>query len=146
LTANYCQAAAWIVGAPLLGFGWVRTWMSIQLAGSGLRYVATMLLSSFIGAHAVPAGLLLAVAFDLAANVIFCRRLGIHVSPQTARRFLLGGAGILACAMVGSSSHSLALFCATTMLLCSIVAAMAWRETGAVFQAAVQCYRRFTNS
>ena len=31
LSASYFQATAWIVGAPLLGFGFVRTWMFIEL-------------------------------------------------------------------------------------------------------------------
>jgi len=146
LGANYFQAVAWIVGAPLLGFGFVRTWMFIQLAGSALRYVLTMWLSSFIGVHAVPAGLWLAIAFDLAANVVFCRRqLGITFDAPIIRTFLLGGAGILTCAVVGCSSHSLILFFATAILLCGIVAAMAWRESKGMVHIAISRYRRFAN-
>jgi O-antigen/teichoic acid export membrane protein len=145
LSSNYVQAAAWITGAPILGFGLVRTWMVIQLIGAGFRYAATMVLSSFIGVHAVPAGLLLAVAFDLVANLILCRRLEIHVDAQTVRAFLLGGTAILICAMVGCSSHSILVLYFTALFLCAIVALMARREAGAVVQTAVRYYRRFTH-
>jgi O-antigen/teichoic acid export membrane protein len=145
LSANYFQATAWIVGAPLLGFGFVRTWMFIQLAGSALRYGATLLLFSSIGVQAVPAGLLLAIAFDLIANIVFCRRcLGIHFDFRTFLTFGLGAGGILACAIVGASSYPLAILFLTAVLLSAVVAAMAWRETKAGFSAAVRSYRRFT--
>jgi uncharacterized membrane protein YfcA len=119
--------------------------MIIQLIGAGFRYAATIVLSSFIGVHAVPAGLLLAVAFDLAANIILCRRLGIYLDSRTVRTFLLGSAGILICAMVGCSSQPLTVLLATAIFLCGIVAAMGWREAEAVLQAAARRYRRFTH-
>ncbi len=147
LSANYLQASAWIVGAPLLGFGFVRTWMFIQLAGSALRYAVTIVLSSFIGVHAVPAGLALAIAFDLIADIIFCRRcLGIQFDGRTMRNFVLGGAAVLACAMVGALSRPLQISFLTALLLCGIVAAMAWRETKRGVRAAILLLRRFTHA
>jgi O-antigen/teichoic acid export membrane protein len=146
LSANYLQASAWIVGAPLLGFGFVRTWMFIQLAGSGLRYAVTLLLSSFIGVHAVPAGLALAIAFDLVADIVFCRRcLGIRFDGRTIAMFLLGGAGILTCAMLGATSRPPYILFLAFAVLCCTVAGMAWRETKSGVQAAMLALRRFAH-
>jgi PST family polysaccharide transporter len=147
LSANYLQAAAWIVGAPLLGFGFVRTWMFIQLAGSALRYAVTILLSSWIGVHAVPAGLALAITFDLVADIVFCRRcLGIQFDARTVRTFLLGGAGILTCAVVGAASRPVHLLFLAAVFLCCVVAAMAWRETKSGLRAAILTLRRLTHT
>ncbi len=146
LTANYLQASAWIVGAPLLGFGFVRTWMFIQLTGSALRYAVTLALSSFIGVHAVPAGLAIAIAFDLVADIVFCRRcLGIRFDAPTVRAFLLGGAGILTCALVGASSRPLPVLLAAVVFLGLVIAAMAWRETRRAFHLAILSLRRLSH-
>jgi O-antigen/teichoic acid export membrane protein len=144
LSANYVQAAAWIVGAPLLGFGFVRTWMVIQLAGSGLRYVVTVLLSNWIGVHAVPAGLLIAVAFDLVADIIFCyAQLRILFDAAVIRRFVIGGGAILGCAVLGAASHALAVVALGAAGLCAIVAATSWQETQAGLRFAQAQLRRF---
>ena len=142
LGANYLQAAAWIVGAPLLGFGFVRTWMFIQLAGSALRYAVTMALSSFLGIQAVPAGLALAIAFDLIADIVCCNRcLGIRFDAKTIRAFFWGGSAILTCALVGASSRPLPVLFLTALVLCGVVASMAWRET----KNAILSLRRLTS-
>lgn len=147
LSANYLQASAWIVGAPLLGFGFVRTWMFIQLAGSALRYAVTIALSSFIGVHAVPAGLALAIAFDLIADIIFCRRcLDIRFDTPIVRMFLLGGAAVVTCAFIGAMSRPILIVFISALLLCCVVAAMAWRETKRGVRAALVSLRRFTHS
>lgn len=143
LGAHYLQAAAWIVGAPLLGFGFVRTWTLIQLAGSVLRLVVTFALSSWVGLYAVPGGLLVAVAFDLAADIVFCWFfLCIRFDPILGRTFLLGGLAILICAMIGISSHSLITLCGAALLLCAYVAAMAWRETQESWKAILSFCKR----
>jgi O-antigen/teichoic acid export membrane protein len=144
LSANYCQAAAWIVGAPLLGFGFVRTWMFIQLAGSALRYAVTMLLSAWIGVHAVPAGLLIAMAFDLVADIIFCYRwLGIRFDGPIIRTFVFSGAAILSCAMIGASTHAIPVYFMTGIGLCGVVAAVSRREVEAGLRFAIVQSRRF---
>lgn len=129
LCANYIQAAAWVTGAPLLGFGLIRVWIVIQLAGVGLRYAATVLSSPSIGAYSVPAGVLAAMAFDLLANVVVCcRYIKLRIDGRMLLPFSLGGAAVLCSALAGSFSRQLSVYAIALCLLLGIVTTMAWPE------------------
>jgi O-antigen/teichoic acid export membrane protein len=139
LTANFLQAAAWVLGAPLLGFGLIRTWTLIQLAGVALRYGLSVLLMPVIGAQAVPVGLLAAMAFDLLANVLVCRyQLGLKLQSRTCLKYVVGAAAITAGSVAGMfSSHPLAYLIAAVLVVTTAIAT-AWNESLAVGRAALR--------
>jgi O-antigen/teichoic acid export membrane protein len=129
LCANYVQAAGWITGAPLLGSGLIRTWTIIQVAGAAIRYFTTMLTWSVVGVYAVPVGFLVAMIFDLAANIGVCRRLGIRASRRTAVCFLIGSVAVFAAATFGSFPFTLWTGLMGTVALFGTAAAIAGPDT-----------------
>jgi O-antigen/teichoic acid export membrane protein len=74
LIGNGVQAACWIAGAPLLGCGLVRTWLTLQITGASIRYLTVIALLPVVGIQAIPLAFLLGQAFDLIASLIVCSR------------------------------------------------------------------------
>jgi O-antigen/teichoic acid export membrane protein len=74
LVGNSVQAASWVAGAPLLGCGWVRTWLTLQIFGASIRYVAVTALLPVFGTQAIPLAFLLGQVFDLIASLVICSR------------------------------------------------------------------------
>ena len=129
LCANYVQAAAWVTGAPLLGFGMIRAWMIIQLVGVALRYAATILSSPSLGSYSVPAGFLAAMVFDLLANIFVCSRyIKLRWEGRILLPFSVGGIAILSASLMGFFVHHLAVCLVALPVLGCIVATMAWPE------------------
>jgi O-antigen/teichoic acid export membrane protein len=129
LGANYIQAVSWVAGAPLLGFGMVRTWTAIQLSGAAIRYTATIFSLPWLGAFAVPAGLLAAMTFDLAANIVVCRAcLGMRFERRMVLIGLAGAAAVADSALIGSGAPSWILLTGGAVQLAAITVAMSWTE------------------
>jgi O-antigen/teichoic acid export membrane protein len=149
LSANFCQAAAWVTGAPVLGFGLVRTWMALQLTGAALRYGVTVALSPVIGVHSVPAGFFAAVLFDLLANITICAwLLKVPIRGRAAASLAAGTAAIIVCAALGAGPHPLYHLLAAGCGLCAVTAAMIPGEVNAgiasLCQRSLILYRGFT--
>ncbi|MDR3727252.1 MAG: hypothetical protein P4K86_09445 [Terracidiphilus sp.] len=72
LIGNATQAAAWVAGSPLLACGRVRTWLTLQMFGAVMRYVAVMALLPFLGPQAMALAFFLGQSFDLIASLVLC--------------------------------------------------------------------------
>lgn len=72
LIGNSLQAACWVAGAPLLGYGWIKTWLTMQVLDAVLRIGAVAFLLPLIGAQAIPVAFLLGQLFLLLTCVIVC--------------------------------------------------------------------------
>jgi O-antigen/teichoic acid export membrane protein len=142
LASNYVQAAAWVVGAPLLGCGLVRTWTIIQLVGAAIRYVAVDFLSPALGPYSVPAGLFAAMLFDLLVNIAFCRRpIGVYLRRRTMVAMIFGGVAVTTAASAGAFGADWMTCLASVALLCCVTVAMLWSETTAAFKRVMLQYR-----
>jgi O-antigen/teichoic acid export membrane protein len=129
LLANYVQSAAWVAGAPLLGFGLIRAFIVIQIAGVALRYTSTVALTPFIGVYSVPAGFLAAMAFDLVAGIVVCNRnIKLRIDGRLLLPLSAGGIAILSAASAGFFVHHFLEYVAAFCVLVCIVATMAWPE------------------
>jgi O-antigen/teichoic acid export membrane protein len=74
LVGNSVQAASWIAGAPLLGCGWVRTWLTFQVISAAIRYLAVTTLLPVFGTQAIPFAFLISQLFDLVTSLVVCSR------------------------------------------------------------------------
>lgn len=102
LAGNAVQAACWVAGAPLLGCGRVRAWLTLELVGASLRYLAAATLLPILGIQAIPLAFLLGQVFDLTASLIFCsRRMNIATSSGDLARIGFGSALPGTLALVG---------------------------------------------
>ena len=72
LVGNALQAAAWVTGAPLLGCGKVRAWITLLLIGVALRFVAAAAFLPLLGMQAVPLAFLLGQVFDMVTSLLLC--------------------------------------------------------------------------
>lgn len=72
LIGNSLQAACWVAGAPLLGYGWIKTWLTMQLVDAALRIGAVAFLLPIIGAQAIPVAFLLGQLFLLITCIVVC--------------------------------------------------------------------------
>jgi PST family polysaccharide transporter len=72
LIGNGAQAAAWVAGSPLLACGRVRTWLTLQMFGAFMRYLAVTALLPFFGPQAMALAFFLGQSFDLIASLVIC--------------------------------------------------------------------------
>jgi O-antigen/teichoic acid export membrane protein len=72
LVGNALQAASWVAGAPLLACGRVRAWLTLQMIGASLRYLAVTVFLPIFGTQAIPFAFLLGQMFDLLACLVLC--------------------------------------------------------------------------
>ena len=99
LVGNSLQAASWVTGAPLLGCARVRAWLTLQMIGASLRYLAVIAFLPRFGTQAIPLAFLLGQVFDMFASLALCSRmLKIATSRGDLARIALssGMPGILA--------------------------------------------------
>lgn len=74
LIGNSVQAACWVAGAPLLGGGRVGTWLTLEITGASLRYLAVVQLLPVMGTQAIPLGFLIGQGFSLLSSLLICSR------------------------------------------------------------------------
>ncbi|HET9100635.1 MAG TPA: oligosaccharide flippase family protein [Acidobacteriaceae bacterium] len=84
LVGNSLQAACWVAGAPLLGCGWIKTWLTMQLVDAGLRIGVVAFLLPIVGVQAIPIAFFLGQLFLLLTCVIVCSA-GMHVRTSAAQ-------------------------------------------------------------
>lgn len=83
LVGNSLQAACWVAGAPLLGCGWIRTWLTMQLIDASLRIVVVAFLLPVVGAQAIPIAFVLGQLFLLLTCLVVCSA-GMHIRTSGA--------------------------------------------------------------
>ena len=99
LLGNAVQAASWVAGCPLLVCGRVRTWLTLQMIGAGMRYIAVTALLPFFGTQAIALAFLVGQLFDLCASIVLCSgRMKIATSRADLARIGISSAlpGVLA--------------------------------------------------
>lgn len=74
LVGNSLQAAAWVTGAPLLGCGKVRAWITLLLIGAALRVLTAAAFLPLFGTQAIPLSFLLGQVFDMLTSLFLCSR------------------------------------------------------------------------
>jgi len=82
LVVNSVQAASWITGAPLLGCGKIRAWLTLQIVGAGIRYWIAVIFLPKIGAQAIPLSFVVGQIFDLIAGLVIC---SVQLKIKTSR-------------------------------------------------------------
>lgn len=123
LVGNALQAACWVAGAPLLGCGRIRAWLTLEMSSAFLRYLAVKAILPVLGIQVIPLAFLLSQLFPLVAALILCSRsmkittaradlarigfgsalpavlalIGLHLTPVrfAAGLIVLAGGGIL---------------------------------------------------
>jgi glycosyltransferase involved in cell wall biosynthesis len=75
LVGNSLQAASWVTGAPLLGCARVRAWLTLQMIGACLRYLAVLAFLPTLGPQAIPLAFLLGQMFDMIASLVLSSRI-----------------------------------------------------------------------
>lgn len=102
LIANSLQAACWVAGAPLLGCGKVRTWLTLELIGAALRYLTVTACLPKFGIQAIPLAFLLGQVFDLVASLVLCSR-NMEIVTSRADLASIGVSAVLpgALALIG---------------------------------------------
>ena len=82
LVGNSVQAACWIAGAPLLGGGKVRAWLTLQIMCGVTRYWVAVAFLPKIGTQAIPLSFLVGQLIDLIASVVIC---SVQLKIKTSR-------------------------------------------------------------
>jgi O-antigen/teichoic acid export membrane protein len=125
LVGNSVQAACWIAGAPLLGGGKVRAWLTLQIMCGVTRYCVAVAFLPKIGTQAIPLSFLVGQLIDLIASVVICSvQLKIKTSRADLARMILCSALPGGLAMIGISATPTT-FCIGAVILAAGAVALA---------------------
>jgi PST family polysaccharide transporter len=132
LVGNSVQAASWIAGAPLLGCGKVRAWLTLQIIGALIRYWIAVAFLPQIGTQAIPLSFVVGQIFDLTASTVMCSMLlRIKISGGDLARMAISSALPGGLALIGISPAPTA-FCIGAVILAASAVAMAPAEASRV--------------
>jgi PST family polysaccharide transporter len=125
LVGNSVLAANWIAGAPLLGCGKVRAWLTLQIVGAVIRYWIAVAFLPKIGTQAIPLSYLVAQVFDLTACLVICSvQLKIMTSRADIARMAISSALPGGLAVMGVSPTPTT-FCIGAVILAASAVALA---------------------
>jgi O-antigen/teichoic acid export membrane protein len=136
LVSNAVQAASWIAGAPLLGCGKIRTWLSLQAISAVIRYGVAIVFLPKIGIQAIPLSSAVGQIFDLTASIVTCSLLlRIGTSGPDLARMAITSALPGGLAVIGISRTPAAFGIGAAILVASAVALAPAQASRVAFKA-----------